>query len=278
MKAAALLAVLFSFPASLSAVEPEALRRNELADLNIGALALDAVASPAPAPAVRPERPAVKTRDGRTLKYFTSCRMDGGTARGYVNNAGDAFTIDGYVWFYFFDRSGNLVDKEDEYEYEYVSRGENEEVEYTNAPSGAETCSFNIDGAIETDGEPDSPPPPPGLNYATRCLLDSGTARGWVHNVGDPFEIDGYVWFYFFDEDGRLMDDEDEYEYEYVSRGEDEEVEYTSAPSDARSCAFKIDKAIKRSKGQPTPRRPSGAFAGRKVEWGSPQKTEKNTR
>lgn len=171
-------------------------------------------------------------------QYTTSCRIQNGTAHGYVHNTGSSFEIDGYVWFYFFDKDGDLADKENEYEYEYVSGGGTEEVESTSAPSDATTCTFDISGAIK--GASPSPP----LTYQTSCEIRGGTAYGKVHNFGDAFVIDGYVWFYFFDKDGDVIDEEDEYEYEYVSSGS-EEIEHTSAPSGAVSCSFDIRGAIK---------------------------------
>ncbi|PIS46468.1 MAG: hypothetical protein COT17_08420 [Elusimicrobia bacterium CG08_land_8_20_14_0_20_51_18] len=260
MKKSFLTAILFSFSAALFAGDMETLRQVNFSDMKTEELGAGADKIVAPA------QQGVKAKSSLNLKYTTYCKMDGSTARGYVRNSGDAFTIEGNVWFYFFDDNENLVDKEDEYEYEYVSRGEDEEVEYTSVPSGAASCSFDIKGAIK-DEEQD-PPPHPELSYLTRCFVKDGYGRGWVHNMGDAFSIEGDVWFYFYDRDGRLIDEEDEYEYEYVGYGEDEEVEYTQAPSGAETCSFNIDKAIAQSKGKAGSVRASTAaelFAGNAV-------------
>lgn len=171
------------------------------------------------------------------LDYMTTCEIRDGRAYGYVINSGGSFTIDGSVWFYFYDNRGDLVDSEDEYEYEFISSNETEEIDNTSAHSRAVRCTFNIDSALV-----DQPQPQP--EYTTSCELRDGRAYGYVHNHGDGFTIDGDVMFYFFDNDGEFLDDEDEYEYEYVSSRETEEIDYTSAPSRAVSCTFEVSGAI----------------------------------
>jgi hypothetical protein len=170
--------------------------------------------------------------------YTTTCSIEGSTAKGGVNNHGDSFEIDGNVLFYFYDASGRFIDSEDEYEYEYVSSRSWEEIETTSAPSNAASCNFDVSGAIA--GQTPIP-----VSYTTTCDLRNGNAYGGVNNHSDAFEIDGNVFFYFYDSRGRLVDTEDEYEYEYISSRSWEEVEYTSAASGAVSCNFDISEAIK---------------------------------
>lgn len=82
-------------------------------------------------------------------------------------------------------------------------------------------------------------------SYSTTCSIEGSTAKGGVNNHGDSFEIDGDVLFYFYDASGRFIDSEDEYEYENVSSRSWEEIETTSAPSNAASCNFDVSGAIK---------------------------------
>lgn len=172
-----------------------------------------------------------------TPTFTTSCEIRDGNAYGYVHNSGDSFEIDGTIWFYLFDEDGDLIDKEDDYEYEFVSSRSTEEIDHTRADSRAKSCSFNVDSAIQ-----DHPPQP---RYTTRCDLRDGVAFGYVNNLGDAFEIDGTIWFYFYDDDGNQIDDEDDYEYEYVSSRSTEEIDHTRAPSRAARCSFDIRGAIK---------------------------------
>lgn len=83
------------------------------------------------------------------------------------------------------------------------------------------------------------------VSYSTVCKIKDGKAYGYVNNYENSFEIEGSVWFYFYDSQGRLIDSEDEYEYEYVSSQTWEEIEYTSAPANACKCHFEINKALK---------------------------------
>jgi hypothetical protein len=175
--------------------------------------------------------------------YSTSCQIREGRAHGYVHNHGESFEIDGRVWFYFYDNSGSLVDKENEYEYEYVSGRDSEEIDDTSAPSQATACTFDVSLAIK--GQNPNPVEPPNVQYTTSCVIREDKAYGYVHNRGGSFEINGTIWFYFYDNTGDLIDDEDDYEYEYVSSNSTEEIDSTSAPGNALSCSFSIASAIK---------------------------------
>lgn len=180
--------------------------------------------------------------------YVTSCEIRNGTAYGYVNNHADGFEINGYVWFTFFDSTGRMVAKEDEFEYEYVSSKSTEEIEYTSAPHQACRCSFDVSTATTaqtTAQTTDSVAPANSeLSYSTTCAIRNGTAYGTVHNYGDGFSVSGDLWFYFYDSTGVLIDSEDEFEFEYISSDSTEEVEYTSAPSGACRCSFVIRGAV----------------------------------
>ncbi|MBK7961960.1 MAG: hypothetical protein IPK04_12630 [Bdellovibrionales bacterium] len=174
--------------------------------------------------------------------YTTSCEIRSGKAYGYVHNRGDSFEIDGTLWFYFYDNRGSLIDQDSEYEYEYVSGRDTEEIDYTSAPSNAYACTFDISQAIK--GDDPHPTEPIDSRYGTSCQIRDGQAYGFVHNHGDSFTIDGTIWFYFYDNRGEFIDDEDDYEYEYVSSRSTEEIDYTGAPSNAFSCTFSVAGAI----------------------------------
>jgi hypothetical protein len=197
------------------------------------------------------------------VSYTTSCEIRNGTAYGYVHNHKNSFEINGNVWFHFYDSTGRFLNSEDEYEYEYVSSQSSEEVEYTSAPTGACKCAFDVSEAAKSPNSfqpnstttptpnptapvPQPQPAPQKITYTTSCEIKNGTAYGYVHNHQDSFEINGYVWFYFYDSAGHFLDSEDEYEYEYVSSKTTEEIETTSAPSNACSCYFEITTAIKK--------------------------------
>ncbi len=184
------------------------------------------------------------------VSYSTFCKIKDGRAYGSVNNYENSFEIDGNVWFHFYDSQGRLIDSEDEYEYEYVSSSSSEEIEYTAAPTNACSCNFDIKTATKEGNYQNTfDQPSHGLDkesYSTTCEIRNGTAYGNVNNYENSFEIDGNVWFHFYDSQGRLINSEDEYEYEYVSSKSWEEIEYTTAPANACKCDFEIKKAIRR--------------------------------
>lgn len=206
--------------------------------------------------------------DPNAAAYSTSCVIKNGTAYGSVNNLRESFEIDGNVSFYFYDAGGRYLSGKDEYEYEYVSSRSTEEIEHTSAPGGACTCSFEIKNAIKAPKPvvtapapvpnpfptptptpaptPAQTPPAKEPNYTTSCEIRNGTAYGYVNNLGDSFDIDGTLWFYFYDKNGKFIRSEDEYEFEWVSSRSTEEIEHTSAPSDACSCKFEVSGAIKK--------------------------------
>lgn len=215
--------------------------------------------------------PIVTPANLNGVSFTTTCKITNGTAYGYVNNLNNSFDIDGKVWFHFYDSTGRFMSSEDEYEAEYVSSQSTEEIEYTTAPRGACNCTFEVNEAIKTPQAAitaptpapvptptpvpvpvptPAPTPAPAftktLNYSTSCEIRNGTAYGYVHNLSDDFDIDGYVWFYFYDKTGKLLGKEDEYEFEWVSSRSTEEIEHTSAPSDACSCQFDVADAIKK--------------------------------
>ncbi|TND08079.1 MAG: hypothetical protein FD123_2633 [Bacteroidetes bacterium] len=181
--------------------------------------------------------------------YTTSCEIRNGTAYGYVHNHKNSFEINGYVWFYFYDSTGRLLTSEDEYEYEYVSSKTSEEIEHTNAPANACSCAFDVSNAVKSQNSPQPGDTIPTAdqgkkNYTTTCEIRNGIAYGYVRNHENSFEINGYVWFHFYDSAGRFLKSEDEYEYEYVSSKTSEEIEHTTAPVNACSCFFEIKDAI----------------------------------
>lgn len=172
-------------------------------------------------------------------EFTTSCELREGRAYGSVRNEGDAFEIDGYVLFSFYAEDGALLGDADEYEYEFVAAGSTEEIDFTAAPAAAFTCAFNVDGALASGGgEPPS--------YATSCDLRDGYAYGGVHNYGAAFEIDGFVWFFFLDRNGRVIGDEDSREAEMVPPRSFQAITSLRAPRDAAACAFEIAGAIRR--------------------------------
>ncbi len=186
------------------------------------------------------------------VSFTTSCEIRNGQAYGYVHNHKSSFEINGDVWFYFFDSNGHMIDSEDEFEYEYVSRESTEEIEHTSAPTQACSCTFDVTGATKSKNsfKPNNfaPSTSSGIKYTTSCQIRNGQAHGYVHNHKGSFEIDGYVWFYFYDSEGHFIDSEDEYEYEYVSWDSTEEIEHTTAPGEACNCYFDVNNAVKSKK------------------------------
>lgn len=81
--------------------------------------------------------------------------------------------------------------------------------------------------------------------YTTRCEIKNGEAYGYVDNLGTSFQIDGTVWFHFYDDTGRFIESEDEQEYEFVTFKSSEEIEHTRIPLNANQCFFDIKEAIK---------------------------------
>jgi hypothetical protein len=231
------------------------------------AIKVQNVSQQAYAPRAAVPSPIVTPSNLKGVSFTTTCKITNGTAYGYVNNLNNSFDIDGKVWFHFYDSTGRFMSSEDEYESEYISSQSTEEIEYTSAPHGACNCTFEVNEAIKapqaatptpapvpvpvpTPTPAPAPTPTPAstktLNYSTSCEIRSGTAYGYVHNLSDAFDIDGYVWFYFYDKAGKLLDKEDEYEFEWVSSRSTEEIEHTSAPSDACTCQFDVAGAIKK--------------------------------
>lgn len=178
--------------------------------------------------------------------YTTSCDIRNGTAYGSVQNYSNSFTVNGSVWFSFYDSTGRLIGIKDEYEYEYVSSKSTEEIEYTSAPTGACRCSFDVSKAISasTTGQTPQPVDSGSTRDNGTCQIRNGIAYGSVSNFGNSYEINGNVWFYFYDCNGKFVSSKDEYEYEYVSAKSTEEIEHTSAPAGACSCTFDASKAV----------------------------------
>lgn len=214
---------------------------------------------PSSSPQAATTGPVITPSNLNGVSYTTTCKITNGTAYGYVNNLKTAFEIDGKVWFHFYDSNGRFIDSEDEYEAENISSQSTEEIEHTTAPTNACKCTFDVTAAIKapqaaapTPTPAPTPAPVPATalpntpTYTTSCEIRNGTAYGYVHNLRDNFEIDGYVWFYFYDSAGNFVDSEDEYEYEYVSSRTTEEVETTTAPANACKCAFEVNQAIKK--------------------------------
>jgi hypothetical protein len=118
------------------------------------------------------------------IRYTTSCELRDGKAYGFVNNYLEALEVDGTHWFYFYDCEGRYLGGEDEYEYEYVSRGAREEIEVTRAPANSCYCEFNLDEAASKNQQQGQPgngpgyPPQSQRAFTTDCEIKAGTAFG----------------------------------------------------------------------------------------------------
>jgi hypothetical protein len=190
--------------------------------------------------------PFCSTLSAQDHQYQSTCSLRDGRAYGYINNFRDALTVDGEVWFHFYDCNGNFLSSEDEWEYEYVSDGSREEIEYTRAPSGACSCEFHPESAVrEVNDAQRFPPACPSNSFSTSCKMVDGYGRGYLAALNSDITVDGTVWFYFYDCNGDFLGSEDESEYEYVSRGDQEEVEYSRAPSGSCTCVFEVKGAIR---------------------------------
>lgn len=180
------------------------------------------------------------------VSYSTRCVIKDGTAYGYVDNLGTSFTINGTVWFHFYDDSGRFMESEDEHEYELVTFKSSEEIEQTNLPLNANQCFFDIKDAIKEENYNHNANGPAfnpyTSDYSTSCEIKDGVAHGYVNNRGDGFFIDETVWFHFYDCNGNFIESNDEFESEHVWSKSIEEIEHTDAPSRACSCAFEVKK------------------------------------
>lgn len=180
--------------------------------------------------------------------YTTRCEIKNGTAYGYVDNLGSSFQIDGTVWFHFYDNTGRFIKSKNEQESEFITFKSSEEIENTSVPLSATQCHFDIKEAIKDESNQDVKK---GLtsnfsneSYSTSCELKNGVAYGYVHNRDDSFQIDGTVWFHFYDCNGRFIESEDELESEHVWSKSTEEIEHTTAPSRACKCTFDVKEAV----------------------------------
>jgi hypothetical protein len=182
--------------------------------------------------------------------YSTRCEIKKGTAYGYVDNFGSTFQIDGTVWFHFYDSTGRFIKSEDEQESESVTFKSSEEIEHTTAPLNANQCHFDIKEAIKEESNQDVTkgltPNFSSESYSTSCELKNGVAYGYVHNRDDSFQINGTVWFHFYDCNGKFIESEDEQETEHVWLKSTEEIEHTTAPSRACKCTFDVKEAVEK--------------------------------
>lgn len=182
--------------------------------------------------------------------YSTRCEIKNGTAYGYVDNFGNTFQINGTVWFHFYDNSGRFIKSENEQELETISFKSVEEVEHTTTPLNATQCYFDIKEAVKEEINQDVTQ---GLttnfsneSYSTSCELKNGIAYGYVHNRTESFQINGTVWFHFYDCNGKFIKSKDEQETEHVWLKSTEEIEHTTAPTRACKCTFDVKEATKK--------------------------------
>ena len=191
------------------------------------------------------------------ITYSTRCEIKNGTAYGYVDNlgtyvndVGNVFTINGTVWFHFYDNTGRFIKSEDEQEWKFISYRSSEEIEHTTAPLNSNQCHFDIKEAIKEETNQDATkgvtPNVSNEPYSTSCELKNGVAYGYVHNRDDSFQINGTVWFHFYDCNGKFIESEDEQESENVWSKSTEEIEHTTAPSRACKCTFDVKEAVKK--------------------------------
>lgn len=82
--------------------------------------------------------------------------------------------------------------------------------------------------------------------YSTGCRMDDYYAYGMVsnHSRSRSLEVDGPVYFFFFDKDGRRNGDTRERGSKTVRRGRTEEVQKHYYPKDTASCSFEVSEAV----------------------------------
>lgn len=86
--------------------------------------------------------------------------------------------------------------------------------------------------------------------YSTRCELKDGKGYGFVTNHGrERLSLRGRIYWYFYDADGREIDDDRDRISERISRGDTEMVDEEDAPSDAKSCAIDVSEAVEDGEG-----------------------------
>ena len=109
---------------------------------------------------------------------------------------------------------------------------------------GGSRPPFRRVNAIEQqEDEEDADDADPQLKFTTSCEIKNGKANGFIHNRGDDFEIDGHMWFYFFDCDGNRIGENRENTFDWLPANSTEKVEDAKAPAEACSCEFDVSQA-----------------------------------
>jgi len=81
--------------------------------------------------------------------------------------------------------------------------------------------------------------------YSTRCALKDGKGYAYVTNHGrERLSLRGRIYWYFYDADGREIDDDRDRISERISRGDTEMVDEEDAPADAKSCTVDVSEAV----------------------------------
>lgn len=83
--------------------------------------------------------------------------------------------------------------------------------------------------------------------YSTDCRMDDYYAYGLVsnHSRSRSLEVDGSVYFFFFDKGGTRIGNARENGSKTVWRGRTEEVQKHYYPKDTASCSFEVSEAVR---------------------------------
>jgi hypothetical protein len=172
-------------------------------------------------------------------RYSTSCRMDDYYAYAIVINHSRKLdlTIDGDVKFVFYAADGDEEGNTEERAHETISRGDSEEVAKHYYPNGTKTCVVEVFSAVSWEGEEDND----STGLSSNCELSGGKGYGYIHNGGrKSVRVSGRATWYFYDDDGDELDNDDDRVTETIGGGDTVMVGAVSAPSRAVSCSLDI--------------------------------------
>lgn len=80
-------------------------------------------------------------------------------------------------------------------------------------------------------------------NYQTFCVIEDGKAKGYVRS-DESLSFSGKVYFYQYDKDGELVDEDWEIAVVILVGTDMELVDEVSADDEARFCSLDISEAV----------------------------------
>ena len=192
------------------------------------------------APGVNPAQAVPVAREDKGPA--TSCQIKDGEAVGVIRNiSSGVLSYGGSVSFYFYNAEGAMIDENLAMASGTIPAYKSGTLINRGIPLRAESCGLDISAAKPVILPAAQNVPPAGGSYTVSCQIKGGDAVGVIRNLStEALRYGGSVSFYFYDDNGAMIDENLTMASGAVRPGENTALINSGIPLRAKSCGMDI--------------------------------------